>query len=336
MTRLACVVTTIQPPTACVRTLAERLPADALFLAVGDRKGPASWDLPRAELLTLEAQGALPYELASILPVAHYARKNLGYLEAIARGATCLFETDDDNAPLARWTPRERRCDARLAEGGTWLNAYSWFTDELVWPRGLPLSRVRDAAPELVPDSLTERDAPIQQALADGAPDVDATWRLILERPLTFRRGASVLLPPGSACPFNSQATWWWEPAFPLLYLPSRCSFRMTDIWRSFVAQRCLWELGLGIVFHEAEMLQERNEHDLMRDFADEVPGYLANDRIMARLRETKLEPGPDAVGRNMVACWRSLAAAGLSSIDELPLAEAWLADVTRLMEKRA
>jgi len=32
-----------------------------------------------------------------------------------------------------------------------------------------------------------------------------------------------------------------------LMYLPIKASFRMTDIYRSFVAQRCLWELGEGV-----------------------------------------------------------------------------------------
>ena len=48
----------------------------------------------------------------------------------------------------------------------------------------------------------------------------------------------------------------------------------MTDIWRSFVAQRILQENDWAVLFHAPTVSQERNEHDLMRDFADEVPGY--------------------------------------------------------------
>jgi hypothetical protein len=40
----------------------------------------------------------------------------------------------------------------------------------------------------------------------------------------------------------------------PLLYLPSHCCFRMTDIWRSFIAQRCLWELGHWVVCQAPEL----------------------------------------------------------------------------------
>ena len=55
---------------------------------------------------------------------------------------------------------------------------------------------------------------------------------------------------------------------YPLLYLPAYCSFRMTDIWRSFVAQRIAWENGWRLLFHGPTMEQERNVHDLMKDFA--------------------------------------------------------------------
>ena len=76
------------------------------------------------------------------------------------------------------------------------------------------------------------------------------------------------------------------------MYLPAYCSFRMTDIWRSFVAQRIAWENGWNVLFREATVRQRRNPHDLMRDFRDEVPGYVANREICAALQALELEPG--------------------------------------------
>src|SRR5262249_28696429 len=138
----------------------------------------------------------------------------------------------------------------------------------------------------------------------------------------------SVWLPPGTWCPFNSQSTWWWPEAYPLLYLPSFCSFRMTDIWRSFVAQRCLWELGHGLVFHAPEVFQDRNTHNLMRDFKDEVPGYLQNDAIIARLSTLSLAVGRDAVGENLIRCYEALVAGGFIPTEELPLVRGWVEDI--------
>ena len=332
--RLFAVVTTIQEPTECVRGLADALRRlGAPLVAVGDRKGPASFDIDGARFLPIAEQLEMPFARAWALPEGHYARKNLGYLLAIRDGAECIYETDDDNAPLPTWAPRQRQAAAQKADPRPWLNVYRLFSDDLLWPRGFPLDRVTDPATfEHDPDrALDEVDAPIQQGLADEAPDVDAVWRLLLDKPLRFERRPSVWLPPGTWCPFNSPSTWWWPPAFPLLYLPSLCSFRMTDIWRSFVAQRCLWELGCGLVFHAAEVAQERNVHNLMRDFRDEVPGYLGTEESVRQLGALALEPGPAAAGANMLSCYERLVAGGFFPAEELELVRAWLDDLARV-----
>ena len=328
MNAFAAVVTTIQPPTAAVEVLLSRLrPLSAPLVVAGDRKGPTAFDAEGAVFLDLDAQLASPFELARLGPVGHYTRKNIAYLEAIRRGATCLYETDDDNAPLPGWMPREETIDAHRIDAPGWVNVYRCFSKERIWPRGLPLDEVVASVRQPPVASATgERvRAPIQQGLANGSPDVDAVWRLVLDAPFDFDDGPSVVLAPGSWCPFNSQSTWWWPDAFPLLYLPSFCSFRMTDIWRSFVAQRCLWELGLGVVFHAAEVVQDRNLHDLMRDFNDEVPGYQRNREIARVLSDTALSPGSGAVADNLVRCYEALVAKDVFARDELTLLRAWL-----------
>jgi hypothetical protein len=325
------VLTTIQSPTVCVEKLGESLTAaGAGLIVVGDKKGPVKFEQAGAEFVSLARQQELPFRLAGLLPTGHYARKNLGYLLAVRRGAQCIYETDDDNAPNEHWTPRSVTARAQAAAPRVWMNVYRAFTADNIWPRGLPLDRVTDPATGAHDPStpLADFHCPIQQGLADNAPDVDAVWRLVLDRPFAFRRGESVWLPPGTWCPFNSQTTWWWPEVYPLLYLPSFCSFRMTDIWRSFIAQRCLWELGHGLVFHAAEVTQDRNPHNLLRDFKDEIPGYTQNDAIIARLSSLSLTAGRGAVADNLVKCYEALTAAGFFPTDELPLVRAWADDV--------
>ncbi len=332
------VVTTIQEPTRSLRRLDEAVAAiGGAMIVVGDAKGPARFDLPTCRFLPLAEQERLDFALAPLLPTGHYGRKNLGYLAAIARGAACLYETDDDNTPMDAWRIRSRRAEARTVAPRPWLNVYRLFSDRNIWPRGLPLDEVLNpasyaregtGAPELV-------DAPVQQDLADGEPDVDAIWRLTMNSDVTFSAGPSVALPAGTWCPFNSQSTWWWPPAYALLYLPSYCSFRMTDIWRGFIAQRCLWALGHRLVFHAPQVVQERNVHNTMRDFSDEVPGYLGNRRFAAELDALDLEAGAAAVADNVRRCYRTLVAAGYFPQTELDLVEAWLRDVAEAGSRR-
>ena len=335
---LTCVMTTIQEPTGCVRTLGSALEQhDGELIVIGDRKGPARFDLPRSRFYSLDQQSKLGFALAPLAPEKHYARKNLGYLLAFQSGAQRIYETDDDNEPKRDWPIRDRQVQASAAPQTRWLNVYRLFTRELIWPRGLPLDRITDAQANPTKPAGAARTvvAPIQQGLADGSPDVDAVWRLVLDRDFQFDAGPSVVLAPGTWCPFNSQNTWWWREAFALMYLPAFCTFRMTDIWRSFVAQRCLWAMGRSLVFHAADVVQLRNEHNLMRDFKDEVPGYEHNDAIARALESLTLPPGAQNVADNLVRCYEALIQGGFIPSDEMPLVRAWVADWAATTSKR-
>jgi hypothetical protein len=86
--------------------------------------------------------------------------------------------------------------------------------------------------------------------------------------------------------------------------------------------------LGFGVLFHGPEVIQERNRHDLMRDFAGEVPGYTQNKRIASVLEGLRLSRGPAAVGENLLACYSALVAGHVFSKDELGLVRVWLRDL--------
>ena len=329
----AVIVTTINAPNRALREIQERSgELGATFYVVGDTKSPDDFSLPGARWYDVEAQRGLGFRYAQACPTRHYARKNIGYLAAMRDGATVILETDDDNIPRdGFWAPRVRRVVGDHVIRAGWCNAYGYFTDALIWPRGLPLDRIRDTLPPTAPTAVDGVDCPIQQGLADENPDVDALYRLILPLPQSFRVDRRVVLGRGVWCPFNSQNTTTWRDAFPLLYLPFHCSFRMTDIWRSFVAQRLAWECGWAVAFHEPTVWQERNEHDLMRDFADEVPGYLHNDRIRKTLEDLPLAPGTAALDANLARAYAALIALGVVGAEEARLLDAWRSDIARM-----
>jgi hypothetical protein len=102
----------------------------------------------------------------------------------------------------------------------------------------------------------------------------------------------------------------------------------MTDIWRSFVAQRICWENGWFVLFHGATVYQERNDHDLLRDFEDEIPGYLNNHRIADALAKVSLLPGRGHIPDNLRLCYEALIRLSVMGAGELTLLEAWLQDL--------
>lgn len=325
------IVTTIGKPNQALRSLASgAVRANWQFIAIGDRKSPADFTLDGCRFYSLEMQLDTGLAFARDCPVNHYARKNIGYLLAARSGFTRIVETDDDNVPRPEFFgPRRRHHAVRLSAGAGWTNVYGWFSKANIWPRGLPLDEVRNPPAALSSLPVIDSDCPIQQGLADDNPDIDAIYRLILPLPQSFAPDVRVAVGKGSWCPFNSQNTTWFGDAFPLLYLPSYCSFRMTDIWRSFVAQRIAWENGWSILFHEPTVAQERNEHDILRDFADEIPGYLNNRRIANELQSLTIKAGIHNLGRNMLICYERLVEIGLIDKKELALIEAWLSDLS-------
>jgi len=298
------------------------------FILIGDTKSPEKFELKDCDFYSIKRQSEISTKFSQLLPVKHYGRKNLGYLAAIKSGAERIIETDDDNLPLPEfWNFRNREGEYKTADRKGWINIYRYFSEENIWPRGLPLDEIKNSIPVL--EEGKKMAFPIQQGLADGNPDVDAAYRLThIEKDIKFKKD-EIALRAGSWCPFNSQNTSWFPEAFPLLYLPSYCSFRMTDIWRSFVAQRIAWTCGWEILFHSATVFQERNEHNLMKDFSDEIPGYLNNRMIAEHLDALPLKKGIENIANNMRSCYRELIGMGLVGKEEMALLDCWLGEVS-------
>ncbi len=322
------VVTTINPPTRAIERIATLCRRGWRAVVVGDLRTPEGWRVEGIDYLSVERQRQEFGELAEIMPYRHYSRKNLGYLYALRRGASLILETDDDNIPYDSFGDRLRqRTSGRLIRREGWVNIYRQYTDAPIWPRGLPLAAIHEGGEAA--GRVDGASCPIQQYLADSDPDVDAIWRLIFRENVTFRRlGEAVVLDRRAWVPFNSQNTLFFPPAFPLLYLPCFVSFRMTDIWRSLVAQAALWTHGHHVAFQDATVEQVRNAHDLTKDFDDEVVGYQRNAEIGTLLERatTSLTAEESAsTGETARAFWRALARAQIVPDREVLAFERWL-----------
>jgi hypothetical protein len=327
------VITSIAAPNRVLRDIAGQCSTRSLkFYVIGDVSSPADFHLDGCSFYSIDRQISTGFQTATLCPKRHYARKNIGYLAAIEAGSQMIVETDDDNLPgEGFWGPRTRTQSVPAVAAAGWVNVYRYFTETHIWPRGLPLDAVRQRAAPMDRLTVETVDCPIQQGLADENPDVDAIYRLVLPLPVDFEKGRRVALKRSVWCPFNSQNTTWWRDAFPLLYLPAYCSFRMTDIWRSFVAQRIAWENGWSVLFESPTVVQERNDHNLMRDFQDEIPGYVNNRAIAEALDGLPLNAGPEHIAENLLACYELMVRREWVGRDEMRLLEAWIADLHRL-----
>lgn len=288
------VITSIFEPTKTVHQLAS-LP-EWCVVVVGDKKSPSNYTLPGTNTVYLgpDDQKALPYAIVERVPWNHFGRKNIGFMYAIHHGAEHIYDTDDDNelleADLSDPFDTASKPAHCLPKAYDAVNPYPCFGAShtlthsrlFTWPRGFPLDDIKNERTLSCPhwsanDSLTTNCQPpaVVQSLANHDPDVDAIHRLTRPLPITFDYHSGVMsLPSGTMAPLNSQALLASAASFWGLWLPVTVHGRVSDIWRGYIWQRLLWEVGLHAGFASPWVVQHRNPHTYLADFESENDLY--------------------------------------------------------------
>lgn len=326
------VITSISSPSDVLKSYAsESVIRNIDFILIGDTKSPNTFEIYGCDFWNIDQQKTLKFNIINLLQEQHYARKNIGYLLAMQRGADIIIETDDDNIPYENfWQLSNYQYTTYCIENNGWTNIYKYFAPHThIWPRGFPIELIKTNFS--IKKIIKKVYCPIQQGLVNNNPDVDSIYRLTSSLPITFDTTIPLALGDKTWCPFNSQNTIWFKNIFPLLYLPSFCSFRMTDIWRSFVAQRICWTNDWHVLFKSPTVYQIRNEHNQLKDFEDEIPGYLNNAKICSALELLNLPSGTKNILSNLRTCYECLINLEVMDSKELQLVDAWINDVSQL-----
>jgi len=334
------VVTSINRPTKSVDRIAYGAQKSGWkFVIAGDTKTPdeAFFDRSDIDYISITDQEASGTHLATCAPKQSYTRKMFGYLHAMKHSAQYIVDTDDDNWPKDDFFADR---DSMFAKSNNlnefsnpvtytdvgWLNIYRHFAPSSnIWPRGFPLSLIGRGLP-LARCAERENFAVVLQGLADGSPDVDAIHRLVYpDTEFKFQKRDPIQLSGTSWCAFNSQNTTWAPEAFLLMYLPSTCSFRMTDIYRGYITQRILIEMGRSIIFHGSTVHQDRNEHNIIHDFLDEMDNYRDDGAFIKGLSELKISnlSKADMLRR----CYEFAIKSGYCRAEEMITLDAWISD---------
>jgi len=309
------IVTTVNSPTEAIELFA-KIP-DWQVVVVGDKKTPAYWNVDGVTYLSCGLQQQYGFDL----PWNNYVRKMIGYLHAIRNGADLIAETDDDNIPGSKWGfPAGGMCDCISGEG--FINIYKFFTDLPIWARGLPLHTIRQDI-KFTKTLAAEESVGIWQGLADNDPDVDAIYRLTNGVECIFKKRPPLVLGKNAVSPFNSQNTLFKKSVFPLLYLPVTVNQRFADILRGYVAQPIMWIADYLLGFTEATVVQERNAHDLMKDFDDEIPCYTLSEKAFQIVRSAVRSK--TSIPDNLMIAYEALAIANIVQKSEIEYLARWL-----------
>lgn len=319
------VITSIFKPTQAIESFA-RL-KDHQLIVVGDKKTPADWRYENVTYLNVEDQVSLSADLANAIPFNHYGRKMMGYVYALQQGADIIIDTDDDNIPYDDWKfPAFEGGFTSSKKDLGWVNVYHHYSDQPIWPRGLPLRNINDKRGKLQWQQGTQsQKIGIWQGLADEDPDVDAIYRLTSDTPCIFQKKDPIVLETGTVSPFNSQNTAIRKELFPLLFLPSFVTFRFTDILRGIIAQPILWQHGYKLGFTEATVVQKRNVHDYFKDFESEVPMYLHTEKSLEAVSKAMSNA---SVKDNLYNAYEALLKINVVEEREMTVLKEWLKHV--------
>ena len=314
------VITSISQPTRAVLNFSKI--SDWKLIVVGDKKTPKQWSLKNVIFISPKKQEKIEKDFSKILPWNHYSRKMIGYLYAIRKGADTVVDTDDDNLPMKDWGKNIKfQGNYETVGNSSFVNAYQFFTDQKIWPRGYPLQKI------LIKNHINIKKQKVKigvwQQLVNGDSDVDAIYRLTNNKKVKFKSRKPIILKKGSICPFNSQNTFFRKELFPLLYLPAFVTFRFTDILRGLIAQPIMWAAGYSLGFTKATVFQERNPHNYLKDFESEIPMYLNTERIMEILN--KVIKKDSTIKKNLEIAYDSLIKEKIIPSKEKKLLIEWL-----------
>jgi hypothetical protein len=348
------VMTTILEVNRAVEHIASKFSNDTCLLVVGDLKmDHGQWEAfehghahtRNVIYLSPDAQKELPFEVVKHTPWNHFGRKSIGFMYAIANGAELIYDFDDDNhlnvnsfeELFFHHDPLMHAIDTSHHV----FNPYPCFESVAkgkavhVWPRGFPLQFINDkaaySADKIIAATkkLVDVDGlAVVQSLANHDPDVDAIYRMTQQLPVTFQRKKTILQQqPGTFVPFNAQATLFRPAAFFGLLLPVTVTGRVSDIWRSYITQRLLWETKHRVAFTSSFVSQYRNPHSYMKDFEDEKDLYYNVDHLLMLLAGWTSDKF-DTMDEAYLDLVTLLVNEGIFSASELRLAKAWVMDM--------
>ena len=76
------------------------------------------------------------------------------------------------------------------------------------------------------------------------------------------------------------------------------------------------------MVYFSPTVYQERNVHSILKDFEQEIPGYLENDKIIDVLEAIHFQTKD--VQENLMVCYDKMIQRGYFSKEEFKLVEMW------------
>jgi hypothetical protein len=319
------VITTINKPTKAILKHIDNRDYDVII--VGDKKTPDNYKKLKCIYLDVSSQEKLFPELSGLLPYNHYCRKNLGYLYAIKKGYKIIYETDDDNIPYDNFDSVLQYKDVRMIteRSDRWINIFKYFTNNAhIWPRGFPLTLLKNKPNYLIQSTYNKPS--IINGLVENDPDVDAVFRIVCthQDEIKWDINKHILIDNNNMCVFNTQNTFWLNSElFVSLLIPCSVSFRYCDILRGIINNIILKRTNNYMMYSSPNVIQNRNEHNLISDFKSEYEMYIHNEKILKYI-ENNIE-NTTSVKETLLLIYNNLLLNGVITQKDIDILNRWI-----------
>lgn len=107
---------------------------------------------------------------------------------------------------------------------------------------------------------------------------------------------------------------------------------RFSDILRGIIAQPILWNFDYLVGFTQTTASHKRHEHDLMKDFYDEIPCYQNIKKVYDIVLKTLDEN--ITMEETLINCYKNLYNNGIVTQDEIEGVEVWVRDIIKYRRK--
>ena len=269
--------TTINPPTKALKLFAKN--KNCKLIVALDKKSKG-FNLKNSVVLSTKYQEKKWPKLSKLIGWNCIQRRNFAILEAYKRGAEIIALIDDDNIPYKNWfkniyVDKKINCKEILTNKKI-FDPVGYTNHSNLWHRGLPLELVNNRKYKIGKKNLIRPD--IQANFWNGDPDIDAVCRMIFKPECNFKKS---LFPFFSKkiSPFNSQNTLISRKVVRDYFLFPHIG-RMDDIWASFYVT----SKNYKVIYNEPTVYQQRNVHNLIKDFKDEYIGYTNSLNLVENL----------------------------------------------------
>ncbi len=260
--------TTINKPTKALKLFASK---KNFKLVVALDKKSKNFKLKNSIVLTTEYQQKKWPKLSNLVGWNCIQRRNFAILECLSRGAKTIALIDDDNIPYSNWFKKicfdKKNYKANLVETNSDVfDAIGYTNYKSLWHRGFPLELIKNRRYKKKKINYIKPD--IQASFWNGDPDIDAICRLIYRPECKFDKKYFPFY-SNKISIFNSQNTIIKRKVFKDYFLFPHIG-RMDDIWASIYSTAKKHK----VVYEEPTVYQDRNVHNLIKDFKAEYIGY--------------------------------------------------------------